>query len=177
MGPPTVSATPPPARRVPVVGGDRPPVPHHGSVPEELKERGRVVALFGAPGSGVSTLGRVAHHATHTPTALIERGDLAEMERAVEAERLRGSDVVFLEHCPRTVEDVQWLYNKRFVAPAFGGALIRVVRNAVVEHAYDALLSRLEERIFALSMPYFVIRNDDLEQGAVDLLLRSGVTR
>lgn len=171
---PRVSSTPPPARRVPVVGGERPPAP--ARVLGESYEPGRVYALFGACGVGVSTLCAIADEETQTKTARIRGGgEFIEVERAIWAARRRGAEVIWLEHCPVGVDDVQWLYDERLVAPGWGGAIIRVVRNAVAVPVTG--LAAIEERIIALSLPYFVVRNDDLERGVVELLSRAGVTR
>lgn len=169
-------AAPPPARRVPVVGGDRPPAP--ARVRGESFEPGRVFALFGGRGTGKSTLARVVHEETETATALISwTGDPEAVEAEVTATRKRGVEVIVLDGCPTSVDDVQWLYDERLVAPAFGGAVVQVVRNAAVDPSFGARLNALEARILDLSMPYFVVRNDDLERAVVDLLCRAGVVR
>lgn len=170
-----VSSTPPPARRVPVVGGDRPPPPTR--VRGESFERGRVFALFGGRGVGKSTLVRVANEETVTPTAAVLWDGNPDIADLVAMERRRGAEVIFLDGCPRNVEDVQWLYDERIVAPGFGGAVVRVDRNAVVDPEFGRTLGEVEARILDLSMPYFVVRNDDLERAVVDLLCRAGVTK
>jgi len=170
---PVVSSKPPAARRVPVVGGDRPPAPT--KVRGESFEKGRVFALFGARGAGKSMLCRVVDEETETPTALVTWGpDAADL---VTAARKKGVAAIFLDGCPQSVDDVQWLYDERVVAPGWGGAVVRVDRNAVVDAQFQRVLGEIEARILDLSMPYFVIRNDSLEQAVVDLLCRVGIVR
>lgn len=178
--PPVVSSMPPPARRVPVVGGPRPPAPT--AVVGESFEKGRVFALFGGRGVGKSAMLRVVKDAAETPLAVIDgflTGAPDERDLILEAvaEARKTHEVVFLDGCPRTPDEVQWLYDERLVAPAFGGCVVRVDRNAIVDLPFTRALAEVEARIVALSMPYFVVRNDDLEQAVVHLLCRSGITK
>ena len=169
----------------PTVGGERPPPRLRGRARGRAGAGagaatmpGRVVAVFGPQRAGVTTLCRVACSAARTPCRLVEDGLLwDDVERAVLAARSDGAEVVFVDGYPRDVHDVQWLYNKRFVAPGWGGLLVRVRREAVLDHAFEASLPALETRIQLLGQPYFVVRADDAVQGAVDLLVRSGVGR
>ncbi|APU88911.1 hypothetical protein Rctr197k_099 [Virus Rctr197k] len=177
---PVVSDRPPPARRIPVIGGDRPPPPT--LVRGESFEKGRVFALFGARGVGKTAVLNVVVDACKTKLARVTgfvTGAPDERElvlEEVESARKDGAEVVFLDGCPNTVQDVQWLYDERLVAPAFGGCVVRVERNAVVpDESFRSRLRTVEEHIIALSMPYFVLRNDDLERTVVHLLCRSGV--
>lgn len=170
---------------MPVVGGDRPPPPTRVRGEEFLK--GRVFALFGGHGVGKSALLRVIADAAETSVAVLasmeaEHEEQQAVERAVVADivadkRRGGAEVIFLDGCPRDVDDVQWLYDERLVAPAWGGCLVRVDRNAVVDPVFARALPAIEGRIHDLSMPYFVIQNDDLERATVHLLCRAGVTK
>ena len=180
--PPTVSATPPPARRVPIVGGSRPPPPTIVRGGESF-EKGRVVALFGGLRTGKSALLRIIADAAQTPVAVVDGflvGNEEEKEiilERIEELRANGTEVIFLDGCPRNAEEAQWLYDERLVAPAFGGVVVRVDRNAAPDLRFANRLGAIEERLVALSMPYFVLKNDDLERSAVQLLCRSGVVK
>jgi hypothetical protein len=170
---------------VPRIGGDRPPPPTR--VRGESFEKGRVFALFGGHGVGKSALLKIIAGAAETGVAVIaameaDEESQQEVERAVVADivadKRRGdAEVIFLDGCPRSVDDVQWLYDERLVAPAWGGCVVRVDRNAVVDTAFARALPAIEARLRDLSMPYVVIQNDDLERAVVNLLCRAGVTK
>jgi energy-coupling factor transporter ATP-binding protein EcfA2 len=174
-----------PARRIrePVVSA-RPVIPLHGRIRGE-QERGRVIAVFGARGVGKSTLIKVAHEESETATVVVVRGELLPddrifqrimLEEAVTAAQSGGAEVVFLDGMPGSVEEVQWLYDMRFVSPV-SGAMVRIERNVVRDDAFLKTLHGIDERAVALAMPYFVVRSDDAVVGVADLLARSGIER
>jgi hypothetical protein len=140
----------------------------------EAFEPGRVFALFGAQGVGVSTLARTLHEESETPTGLVTVGE--DLEPDVTAARKGGAEIIFVDGI-RDAEDVQTLYDLRLVAPGWGGGLIRVDRNAIVDREWPARLLVIEERIRALSMSYFVVHNDDAERAAIDIACRVGLLR
>lgn len=142
-----------------------------------MQERGRVVALFGARQVGKSTLAHIVHEESETATTLIQHGTPEAVYEQVRTARKAGAEVILLDGCPGSPDEVQWLYDERLIAPAWGGQLIRIDRNAVVDLVFMRGLAAIETRIQALSMPYFTVRNDDLERGVIDLLRRAGITR
>jgi len=169
-----MSSTPPPARRLPFVSA-RPPGPvaaRHASYEEQ-----RAYAVIGPSGVGVSTLLRVVHEESRTPTHVFGpvRGEIdwaMDWTRAHE----HGERVIFIDGLPRDAGDVQWLYDSRLVLPwAGGGAIIRVERDAVLDVDYQARLVHIEAKARELSLPIVVIRNEDPEQAVVALLSESGI--
>lgn len=163
----------PQRRRTSVVVGGRPPVPTHV---QGAFAKGRVYALFGGRGVGKSTLCRIVREASEHEVVVFTGGGDADTD-AIARARKDGCEAVLLDGMPASVDEVQWLYDERLVAPVFGGAVIRVDRNAVVDRGFAERLGAVEARILDLSMPYFTVRNDDLERCVVDLLRRIGVTR
>lgn len=167
---------PPPPRRVPIVGGERPPP--RARVSREVAESfepGRAFAIFGPRGAGISTLLRVLHEESETPTALLTLSP--QLEDEVEAERARGAEVLLIDGAPTSAEDVQRIYDARIIAPGWGGGVIRVDRNAVVDRDFPARLLPIEQRIRDLSLSYFLVHNDDIEQAAINLASRIGLWR
>jgi hypothetical protein len=140
----------------------------------------QVVAMFGPPGVGISTMARVLHGATFTPTTIVtpDFGDL------MEAVANCGTRVAFIDGFPRSVEGVQYLYDQRLVTPA-EGLIVRVfadteliLRRAAkttppMLGAFHEQVSAIEAHIqrLALQGRYTVIPNDDLET-AVGILAR-----
>lgn len=170
---PTISATPPPARRMPTIGGDRPPPPVKRRTPGEP---GRVVAVFGPPGTGIDRVLRILHEESTTPTAHIVAGDrVVDLVAAAVEHAQKESEVVFLEGVPRTPADVQWLYDRRFVSPA-GGTLVRVACNTVVNPAFDRALVDIEQAVIGLALPYTLVFVDDPAVAATNLFNIAGLT-
>lgn len=146
-----------------------------GSEAGESFEPGRCFAFFGPAGCGAGTILRALHEESETKTAFVEAGDA--ILSKVETARKNSAEVVLLDGLPVGENDVQWLYDERLVAPGWGGGIIRVDRHAVVDHEFSARLVAIEARIRDLSMPYFVVRNDDPERAAVDIACRIGLWR
>lgn len=177
---PTVSSQPPPARREPVIGGPFTPTAILGDA--ESFPYGRAYAFVGPKGSGKSTIARIIADASELGirvfSDLEEAGEAIDRMRALTTkEGEDGAGGVVIVDALRSVEDVQRLYNLRLVAPGWGGAVVRVMRNAVVDRAFDSALASIEARILDLSLPYFVLRNDDLEQSVIEFCRRAGVVR
>ena len=169
---PRPGATPPAAKRMPVVGGDRPPPVIKR--PKRDLERGRVVSFFGPPGTGIDRILLAVHEECTTPTALVVAHDELDQVDSQVLEFQQSVDVVLLDGLPRSVEDVQWLYDRRYVSPA-GGQLVRVSRNAVHNPAFEASLPALEAAIIALSLPYTVVFTDDPVSAAAGILSLAGI--
>jgi hypothetical protein len=161
----------------------RPKVPQNELVP------GRCVALFGPPQAGTSLLARVVQDETKTDTVLLKgRPDPDVILRA----RKRGVKVIFFDGFPQTVDDVQELFDQRWVTN-IEGAVIRTVvdRGTVLRRLevppwdleefheswarYESGLREMEERIRALSLPYFCIQLEDTEAALGDLARRCGI--
>lgn len=161
-----------------------PPLPRRGYAdPRAAAEptRGRVVAVFGPPGSGVSTLVRCLCDAAETRTAVLQPGE-GDLED--EVRRLRA-DVIFLDGfppCKRGADGlitgpdaIQYLYDRRLVFPGYG-AVVRVAFDPELSirqgratpggvHAWFAGLSATEQHIRMLGLPYFVVHNEPGERG------------
>lgn len=170
-----MSSTPPPARREPTVSARPPAGPARAR--RDSYEPQRVYAVIGPRGVGVTTLLRVVHEESRTPTNVLapkrEEIDFAWSWMQAHAQ---GEHVVFIDGLPRDAADVQWLYDSRLVLPWAGaGAIIRVERDAVLDPDYQARLVEIELKARELSLPVVVIRNEDPEQAVVALLAESGI--
>lgn len=119
---------------------------------------------------------KIAHEESETPTALIPAEVRELVEHHVTTARKNGAQVVFIDGMPRTAEDVQWLYDQRYVYPG-SGALVRVDKHSVRDEAFLAALPAIDDRAVALSLPYFVVRAEDIEVAILDILARSGIER
>ena len=164
-----------------------------------LPDRGRVVAVFGPPGVGTSTVIRCLAEASTLNTTVVhpDFGDLDEQVRRAGT----GLDAVFVDGFPSlglTPDDqpngpaaIQYLFDRRLIFPG-SGAVIRVacdpeltIRLGRATHegtrAWYRQLPALEERIRLLSLPYFVIHNEPGESGLAqavgDLARRASISR
>jgi hypothetical protein len=147
---------------------------------------GRLICLFGPPGSGVSTIARILHDASELKTAVLEP-DFDDFVDQVALLRRTGAQVIFVDGFPKSEEGVQYLWDNRLVH-AGEGAIVQVMtdpelilhrRTATmggIEAWYEQLGS-IEEFIRRYDMPYFTIHNDDLENAVGDLARRASVTR
>jgi hypothetical protein len=159
--------------------------------------RGRVLAVFGPPGAGTSTILRCLAESAKTPIAVVspDFGDLEEQVRAA-----AGASVVFVDGFPHTgfsdgdgkpagPRAVQYLFDRRLIFPG-SGAIVRVTidpellvrsRRATEEgiKTWFRGLPHVEEAIRGLSLPYFNIHNepgeDGLFQAVQDLAGRAGI--
>lgn len=162
---------------------------------------GRTIAVFGAPGSGVSTILRCLRDASNARLAVLAPGyePLDEMVRI--ASQNDGAEAVFLDGFPTVgrrpdnspfgAESAQFLYDRRLVYTGMG-AIVRVDvdPDLLVAHgratrggveAYLAGLPELDRRAQMLGLPYFVIHNEPgaqgLENAVATLAMRAGVDR
>lgn len=165
------------------------------AAPQLEGQKGRVVAVIGPPMVGTSLICRGLHEECETKTAILHgRPDPAELKQLRES----GTEVVFLDGFPTTPQELQWLNDERILSGAEGavvrvqadrlGVLNRLQAREVITGeavelfhegwgAFNAHLGALEERIRELSIPYFVIPNDELEVAFGELAKRSGITR
>lgn len=183
---PTVSASPLQANMsIPMGRGAAAPDP------------GRVICLFGPPGSGVTTILRILTEAASARTALLKPdfGVLRDQVRGIVAE------AVFVDGFPKCgkkpnlepsgPDEIQYLYDNRIVYPG-SGAVVRVnvdpellIRSGRATsggiEAWFAGLPALESHIRVLNLPYFSIHNEPGEEGltqaVADLARRSSVLR
>lgn len=155
--------------------------------------RGRVIALFGPPKSGVSTLLRVLQECAQTPIAVLRPGMDGFADEVRQA--AQSVEAVFLDGFPfiadGAAETAQWLYDERLIFPG-SGALVRVAvePNALTQErkaSADGVrgwfrhLDAFERHARVLQLPYFTIHNesgeDGLAQAVSDLARRARVTR
>lgn len=187
----------------PIVSARPPNAPARAETPAPVSRRsaqatpGRVIAVFGPPGGGVSTILEILAQSTLTLTPLI-RPDFGDLEEQVRGAR---GEAIFIDGAPvlgryengevSGPDSVQYLYDRRLVFPG-QGALVRVICDPEVcrqqggatpaaLETWFANLSDVERRIQMLDMPYFVIHNQPGDEGLTfavgDLCQRAGVTR
>jgi hypothetical protein len=140
----------------------------------EAFTHGRVFAVFGPPGAGVTTLVRSLLAESTAASGIMWADDIEARRKTTNAE------VFFLDGYPKTVDDVQRLYDDRWTAPGFGGAIVRVERAALPRAAHAAFwraLDAVEARIFFLGIPYFVLHNDVPTRAVIELAGRTGLWR
>jgi energy-coupling factor transporter ATP-binding protein EcfA2 len=185
---PIVSPTPPQAQ-MPQGSGPR----------ASVQERGRIIGVFGPPGSGVSTMLRVLAGASSLHTAVVAP-DFDDLEPQVR-QAAQTSEVVLLDGYPPVgvaqngqpagPRAVQYLYDRRLIFPG-SGALVRVQVDPELIlragrateagiHAWFAGLTALESHIRTLGLPYFVVHNEPGEEGLTqavgDLARRASIAR
>lgn len=167
--PPTVSAHPPQRSR---------PEPAGRSI--IAGEHGRVVAVFGPPGVGVSTILRCLGEAAGVRVLQPDYDDLADQAKAQE-----GAEVLLIDGYPHAglnehdepagPRAIQYLYDRRLVT-AGSGAIVRVMSDPEVliqkgrttlegYRAWVRGLPPLEARMRLLDMPHFAIHNEEGEEG------------
>lgn len=150
---------------------------------------GRFVFVFGPPGVGVSLLIRILHEESTTKTVVVP-GDRASIEAARPAFGVRPAfRAALVDGFPRSPEDVQWLVDQRLVTAA-EGALIRIAADHEAVSArlaasgrqsppdwgpFHLQLGALEECVATHDLAYFVVRNDGLESGVLQLAVRSRI--
>ena len=152
--------------------------------------QGRCVACFGPPRGGSSLLLKILHEEAQTKTALFTRSAL-QPEDIVKA-RKQLKEVILFDGFPTSAEEVQELYDQRWVT-GIEGAVIRFVvdRSTVMRRAeipteelesfheqwagYQNGLGVVEERIRRLSLPYFCVNIEDLETALGDFARRCGI--
>ena len=156
-------------------------------------ERGRVVALFGPPGVGKSTMLACLGDSSELKTFTVEASST--LEEDVQEAREDGAAVVFIDDAVLCAQDVKRLYDARFVYPG-AGALVRVVVDpALIPKrvggltaaetlalqrrvlAFNQAMPEIEEAIRVFGMPYYTIHNDDLTTAVLDLAKRGHITR
>jgi len=156
-----------------------------GTAPTPGGRDGYVVGVFGATKVGVSTLLRVLTKSAHTDIVALDWNPLA--LDGIKHNLKQGVQVVFIDLGQAYDSDVQALYDNRFVGPG-SGALIHIdcAEISLPEDGRrmraewrQAMLPSVEKRAQILGMPYFVVRNERGEEGALtalaDLARRAGV--
>jgi hypothetical protein len=147
---------------------------------------GRVIAVFGPPGAGTSTIIQCLADVSELRTAVL-RPDFGTLSDQIDDIRRTAAAAIFIDGFPNSAEGVQYLHDNRFVC-AGEGAIVRVQvdpelvvqrKSASLEGitAWNNKLAEIEDRIRVLNMPYFMIHNDDLEQAVIDLTRRANVTQ
>lgn len=152
----------------------------------------RVVAVFGPPASGVTTLLEVLKEASEVPIAIVPYVGPNSLRQAEEA--LQTNEVVFLDVDGGAffASDVQGLVDSGLVHGG-SGAVVRIAASdddclarAAERPDYVTLpdlvqwaasLEPLEEAIRIHTLKYFMVPNDDLFEGAKALALRVGLAR
>jgi hypothetical protein len=158
------------------------------TAPQNELIQGRCIACFGPPSAGTSLILKILHEESTTKTTLLDKPTFEDVVKA----RKQTKDVIFFDGFPTTAEEVQDLYDQRWVT-GIEGAVIRfvvdrgtVLRRAEIPHdelesfheqwmVYQNGLGVVEERIRRLSLPYFCVNIEDLETAVGDLARRCGI--
>lgn len=173
---------------------------------------GRIVGVFGLPCSGKTTLINAVKDASKEIVAHISTGDIARRlsteadtkhmaegnlfphEDKIRAEILdlirkrqeQGAEVVILDGCPRTADQVKWMFENQLAGTALEGCFIQVAGEDLMQRAIlryrddqdaaDKVLKKIElqrrniaemePEIFSLGAPYFTVLNSDLYNAA-----------
>lgn len=133
-------------------------------------EPGRVVALFGARGSGLSTIVRVLSDASKKDCRIVHWPYDDLYERSFNSE----GEVIFID-CVRNAADVKHLVEERLVDGASQGRIVQVMRPDVEPleelNAWNQRRIQIEEMIHTYSLPYFTLMNGtgDLEAPIAEL--------
>jgi hypothetical protein len=147
------------------------------------RERGRVLAVFGPPEVDVASilqdLTESARVRTKSVAVLEPAASFQAFEAEIEGVRRRGAEVIFLDGFPGRADDVQWLYDTRFVAPAYGGALVYLhpstTRDALPHDAHRLARLEIEVRALQLSTPCLHIPADDPAFACERLIAEAGL--
>lgn len=125
--------------------------------------RGRIISVFGAEGSGVSTtidILREASKATTTVITVTDETTYEELSDAIDEHRAGDlAEIIFLDGFPRSAADIQVMFDNSW-AYAGEGAVILVRRGGI---AYDP--EEIEERIRDYDIPYFTVLNETGRMG------------
>jgi len=149
-------------------------------------EKGRVIALFGPPGAGLTALAHVIRDASNLDIAVLRDTEEQALPERADFARMLGAAVVIMDGFPSFPEDIKKLYDARLVYPG-SGAVVRVVTDPELcvrrgyktpdeVLAFNKRLPLIEEAIRGFNLPYYVVHNDDLEQAALDLAKRAQIT-
>lgn len=161
-------------------------------IPKTAGEGKRIIAVFGPPASGVTTILEVVKAASETPIAIVPYVGPTSMRLAEEA--LQHHEVVFLDVDGGVFgpSDVQALVDEGLLFTG-GGAVIRV--SAAAEDVMHRAASRpdyiteddvgawtwavlaTEDRIRLHALNYFMVPNGDLSEACRLVALRAGLTK
>lgn len=177
---------------------------------------GRVVGLIGLPCSGKTTLVKALIQSSKEIIAHISTGDIArrlstnaetehmaegnlfpledlmreEILKLVEKRKGQGSEIVFLDGCPRFDDQVKWMLDNQLAGgPVTDGCLIKIIGEDLLIRAkhrmrddQDALgqlqlkinkqekmIDQMEKVIFRYGLPYYTVMNSDLSYAATTL--------
>lgn len=181
-----------------------------------MKRRsGRIIGVFGVPCSGKSTLIETLVQSSKEIIAHIKTGDIArhlstevelehmaqgnlfpfedrmreEILKMINKRRGQGSELIFLDSCPRFDDQVKWMLDNQLTGTEEDGCFIKVIGENLrirAEHRMrddqdeldklllkiekqDRLINQMEKVIFQYGIPYYTIINSDLVQAASSL--------
>lgn len=123
-------------------------------------QTGQVIALFGNTQSGTSTVINLLCGATTKATGVITVAPdttLQEITDAIDEHRADKKHTIFLDGCPRSAADIQYLFDHSYLYVG-SGAVIHVRRGL---HAIDAkTLTTFETLLREYDISYFTVINE-----------------
>jgi adenylate kinase family enzyme len=183
---------------------------------------GRIVGVFGLPCSGKTTIIRALVQSSREILAHISTGDIArklsteedkkhmsngnlypledkmreEILQLVIKRRGQGSEVIFLDSCPRFDEQVQWMLDNQLAGEG-AGILIKIEGDHLYERAklrmrddqdeldklekkiktQQQLIDGMEKVIFRYGIPYHTIMNTDVVHATTQLSKIVGIRK
>jgi len=150
--------------------------------PRQKAEKGRVIALYGAPGAGSSTIARIIKEASKKyvviiPWELDDELTTDDLLGAINTARGRGADVVLIDAvCDES--DVKALVEGGLVDNFSQGKIVHVQnmdaearQQGVVKAEWNKRRATIEQTIQLYNLPYFTLQNvsGDIEAPVAEL--------